>query len=232
MTIKKEIQLLERSALIELFILDSTNLPEGDILYFHAGTNKLSGPVVWQGKTYEPMPIQASGFDVTTQGALPRPKVQIANINGLLSAEVKKYDDFVGCKIIRKQTLAKFLDTINFPDGINSTADPSQFLPDQTWFVERKVTETRYSIEFELSSAMDLMGVQLPARQIIQNSCQWGYRSPQCGWSGGFFNTNNEPCSQGDDYCAKTLAACKVRFNSQGAPLRFGGFPGATRSAR
>lgn len=231
MTIRSEIQLLEQSALLELFILDSTNLPNGEVMHFHAGTNKLLGSVVWQGQSYQPIPIEAGGFDMSTQGTAPRPRIKVANINGVLSAEVKKFDDFVGCKVIRKRTFAKYLDAANFPDGINPTADPNQFLADDVWYVERKIMETRYLIEFELSSAYDLVGVQLPTRQVIQNSCSWRYRSAECGYTGGWVDAYGYPTAiEANDICSKSLSACKGRFGSQ--PIRFGGYPGSTRSAK
>ena len=309
MSIKADIQSLEQTALIELYVLDATNLPGGGLTYFHAGTNKLQQPVVWQGNTYEPMPIEASGFDVTTQGAAPRPKVRIANVNGLLSASVKAFDDFVGCKISRKRTYAKYLDIINFPPSetvakqrysetgyaanksinsggafnltyymanggpdllgafgsnsalyaahwrdagvyegrpgnsagafntafyvatypndcrYNPTADQTQYIPDDIWYVERKIAETRHLIEFELSSAFDLVGVQLPNRQIIQNSCPWKYRGTECGYTGAMYTSSNTSTTNSSlDICAKTLTACRTRFGT--SPIRFGGFPG------
>lgn len=228
MSIKADIQFLSPGALLEFFILDSTNLPAGDVVRFHAGTNNLMGPVTWQGLTYEPLPVQAEGFDLSAKGAMPRPKLRVANAGGLLSSEVRAFNDFVGCKLIRKRTLAKYLDPINFPAGENPTADPYQFLPDDVWFVERKMQETRYVIEFELSSAFDLMGVQLPNRQIIQNSCPWVYRGTECAYKGSGYDRNNAPTTDATkDVCAKTLSACKVRFGAQ--PIRFGGFPGAVR---
>ncbi|HDC2525954.1 TPA: phage minor tail protein L, partial [Salmonella enterica] len=135
-------------------------------------TNKLNEPVVWQGVTYEPWPVKASGFDKTGQGKLPRPKIQISNFEGAVSAEVQANDDLVGCKVTRRQTLARFLDAVNFKDG-NPTADPNQHFPDEMWFVEQKTLETHEVVEFELSSVFDLMGVQLPNRQIIKNTCPW-----------------------------------------------------------
>lgn len=114
-------------------------------------------PVVWQGVTYEPWPIKASGFDKTGQGTLPRPKIQVSNFAGTVSAEVQANDDLVGCRIIRKMTLARFLDAVNFKDG-NPTADPNQHFPDEMWFIEQKTLETHQVVEFELSSVFDLMG--------------------------------------------------------------------------
>lgn len=227
MTIKAEIQSLAPSALMEFFTLDASNLENGEVLHFHAGTNGIMNSVAWQDVIYTPLPVQAEGFDITAKGALPRPKLSVANAGGLLSTEIRNFNDFVGCKLIRKRTFVKYLDASNFPDG-NPNADPNQYLPDEVWFVERKILETRYVIEFELSSAFDLMGVKLPNRQIIQNSCPWVYRGQECGWNGGYFDKNNQPCGPQSDMCAKTLAACKVRFTN-GQPVRFGGFPGAVR---
>ncbi len=90
-------------------------------------------------------------------------------------------------------TLARFLDAVNFPDG-NPTADPSQHFADEMWFVEQKTTETHQYVEFELSSVLDLMGVQLPYRQIIKNSCPWKYRGTECGYTGPYFDkTTSKP---------------------------------------
>lgn len=420
---------LSPSALLTFYTLDYTNLPGGSVLNFHAGTNELSQPVVWQGVTYIPMPIEAEGFDVTAKGAMPRPKLRVSNIGGFLSPTVKSFDDFVGCKVIRRRTLAKYLDAVNFPGtltstgvnkltsaydltstggwtassmhtvsnpssywgppndelkatslipglsdtehyltktvnvtagqpisfsfwalptawhrylrirfmsgtgftseryatydftdtvvanqsasataaivdtvdtpvdrgykrvsltatpentgtvtiriqfvnpadptdltfangssswgfwaiglqlqdgavttfqepvvtgspGGNASADPNQYLPNDLWFVERKMSENKQMIEFELSSAFDLMGQQLPNRQIIQNSCPWKYRGTECGWTGGYYDINNNPTTQANDICSKTLTACRTRFATQGQPVRFGGFPGAVR---
>ncbi|WP_181381875.1 phage minor tail protein L, partial [Salmonella enterica] len=62
MGIKADIQSLSPSAHIELFELDMSNTTSGGKLFFHAGTNELMEPVVWQGVSYEPWPIKASGF--------------------------------------------------------------------------------------------------------------------------------------------------------------------------
>jgi lambda family phage minor tail protein L len=227
MTLKADLQSLSPTALLEFFILDATNLPGGTKFYFHAGTNGLQQPVIWQGQTYTPMPIEAKGFDVTAKGTLPRPKLNIANINGLLSAEVKTFNDFVGCKVTRKRTFAKYLDAANFAAG-NASADANQYLGDEIWYVERKLTESRYVIEFELSSAFDLIGQQLPSRQVVQSSCPWVYRGTECGYTGAvYLNSNNQPTTQAGDTCSKTLDGCKKRFGTQ--PIRFGGFPGAVR---
>lgn len=253
--IPAEIQKLSPSAIIELFVLDlsdfatSNNLNNEDPnFYFHAGvgelklptqndgtvtddsSNRVYAPVVWQGKTYQALPIEVEGFEVTTQGTLPRPVLRVANIKGLISSAIAEYDDLVGCKITRKRTFKKFLDAENFEHG-NPDADPHQHFPDEIWYVEQKKTETRYTVEWELSSPLDLQGVQLPRRQLIQNSCCWRYCDAGCGYKrpqqGPWYDVNDKQVgSITQDVCGKRLESCKLRFKGV---LPFGGFPGANR---
>ena len=226
--IRAEIQSLSPSAMIELFVLDMTGTYSGGFLYFHAGTNGLNQPITWQGQQDDPWPISAKGFDMTTQGTLPQPQITIANIGGVLSGEVQANDDLVGCKITRKRTLAKYLDAVNFPGGTNPTADPTAEFSDDVFFIDRKATETRDVVEFELAAAFDVAGVQLPRRQIIQNVCTWRYRGTECGYTGtSYFDVNDQPVgSAGLDVCAKRLSSCKARFGAN-SPLPFGSFPAA-----
>lgn len=230
MAIASEIQSLSPSTLVELFMLDMTSLVGGTVVYFHAGTNQLTQPVTWQGNIYQPYPVEASGFDITAKGVLPRPHIQVANINGLLSALVAANADLVGCTFTRKRTFVKYLDAVNFAGGLNAYADPNQHLTDDLWFIDRKLSENRYIIEWELASAFDLQGIRLPYRQVIQNSCPWQYRSAECGWAGSYFDLNNLPTTiRANDFCAKHLSSCKARFGTGNIP--FGGFPGAVQYA-
>lgn len=226
-TITSEIQKLEPSAIIELFEMDATAFG-GDLLRFHAGTNSLRQNLVWQGNTYTAFPIKASGFDMSGNGQLPRPKLQVANVTGAITLLVLTYDDLLGAKITRKRTLAKYLDAVNYPGGTNPMADAMAEFADDVFFVDRKVTETRDLVEFELAAAFDVAGVQLPRRQIIQNVCVWRYRGGECGYTGtSYFDANDAAVgSAGLDVCGKRLASCKARFG-QNNPLPFGSFPAA-----
>lgn len=222
-----EIQKLEPSASVELFELDATAFG-GDLLRFHAGTNGLRQNLVWQGNTYTAFPVRASGFDFSGNGQLPRPKLQVANVTGAITLLVLTYDDLLGAKITRKRTLAKYLDAINYPGGTNPMADAQAEFPDDVFFIDRKVTETRDLVEFELAAAFDVAGVQLPRRQIIQNVCVWRYRGSECGYTGTtYFDANDAAVgSAGLDVCGKRLASCKARFGANN-PLPFGSFPAA-----
>ena len=225
--IQAEIQKLAPSAVIELFVLDLSLFGQG-MVYFHAGTNALQQRVVWQGKAYDAFPIQVEGFEFNGNGQIPRPKLKVANITGAITALVLTYQDLVGAKITRKRTLAKYLDVVNFPGGVNPTADPSAEFADDIYYIDRKSRETRDVIEFELAASFDLEGVNLPRRQIVQNVCPWRYRSSECGYTGtSYFDANDQRVTASfQDICGKRLSSCQARFG-QTSELPFGGFPAA-----
>ena len=225
--IAEEIQKLAPTAMIELFEVDLT--AQGDTIYrFHAGTNGLLSAVVWQGQTYQPWAIQASGFDFNTSGQIPRPTLNVGNVNGAITALALLTYDCLGAKVTRRRTMAKFLDAVNFPGGVNPTADSSAALPDEIYYVDRKALETRDQVTFELTAPFDVSGVQLPRRQIIQNVCPWKYRGAECGYTdNAYFKADDSPTPiVSEDRCGKRLSSCKARFGVN-AELPFGGFPGA-----
>lgn len=225
--IETDIQKLESSSIIELFELDLTPYG-GELLRFHAGTNELRANVTWNGVVYTAFPVAASGFEFNGQGQAPRPKLVVSNVIGSITALVLQYDDLVGAKVTRRRTLTKYLDAVNFTGGVNPSADPTAEFPSDIFYVDRKANENNQFVEFELAPAMDVTGVMLPRRQIIQNVCPWKYRGAECGYTGtAYFDTNDLSVpSAGQDICAKRLSSCKVRFG-EFAELPYGGFPAA-----
>lgn len=180
----KEIYKLAPSSMIELFEVDLTPFG-GDVLRFHNGVNHNSQNVVFDSVTFQRFPIEVSGFELTGQGSLPRPKMKVSNHLSIITALLIQYGDITGAKVTRIRTLAKFLDAVNFPGSVNPDADPTAKFDDDIFFIDRKSSENRDFVEFELASAMDLMGIKLPRRKIVQNSCVWKYRSAECGYTGG-----------------------------------------------
>ena len=222
-----EIQKLAASAVVELFVLDST-AQGGTVSRFHCNTNQLAATLTWQGEQFAAVPLKASGFEFNGSGKLPRPRLQIANISGLVSALTLAYGDLLGAKLTRKRTLLKYLDAVNFPGGVNADADPSAEFPDDVYFVDRKSVENKIMVEFELAPAFDVTGVKLPRRQIVQNVCAWTYRSAECSYAGGAV-AEADDTPTGDlnlDRCGKRLTSCKLRFG-EFATLPYGGFPAA-----
>ena len=69
-SIQEQLQSLEPSAIIELFQLQLTAAVNGidTTFFYHAGTNELGGDVVFNGLTYQAVPVEVEGFDVTSKG--------------------------------------------------------------------------------------------------------------------------------------------------------------------
>ena len=170
------LQSMNPSAVIELFTLQlSTALHGANTIYrFHAGSNlNANREIVWAGNSYLRFPVQASGF-AFQKGQLPRPKISISNATGLISSillsvnETTPGNDLTGATVTRIRTLAKFIDAVNFADGTNPTADPNAEFPKEVYAVDRKSTETRELVEFELAAPTDLAGVRIPKRQCTR----------------------------------------------------------------
>ena len=163
---------------------------------FHAGTNLKTTTTLHEasihfgGKVYEPFPVQTEGFDMTSKGTLPRPRLTISNLSpslsntfsvanggsalpsGTISAmmlEVNKItvgNDLIGSTLVRIRTLRKFLDSANF-NSTNATADSTQKFPDEIYMIARKTLENQEIVQFECASMFDMAGIKAPKRQIL-----------------------------------------------------------------
>lgn len=224
MTIAQELSGLQASAKVVLYVLDASPIG-GEVLRFHNGTNQLNQPVVWQGQTYQPFPIEAEGFEVRTQGPAARPKIRVADRFGLISVLLMQFGNLEGALLIRKVTHARFLDAVNFPGGVNPEANPDEAYPDDTWVVDRVSRDDATVIEWELASPLDLEGMTVPGRRCDQLVCSWRYRSADCGYTGGpVAKADDTPTADpGQDECSQLISGCKLRF---GKLLPFGAFPG------
>ena len=112
------------------------------------------------------MPIEAEGFEYKGDGGLPRPTIRIANLNSNITQlllgvnAVTPGNDLNGAQVTRIRTLSRFLDGINWENGINPYGNPSTDeaaqMPKEVYYIDRKVTETRDLVEFEMVSSLDL----------------------------------------------------------------------------
>ena len=225
-----ELQAIAPSAVIELFELQLSAAIHGatTTYRFHAGTNATAanGDLVWAGNSYQAFPIEAEGFEYNGNGQLPRPRIRVSNIFGTITAIILA-TPLEGAKVTRIRTMARYLDAVNFTGGVNpyGTPDPTAEFPREVYNIDRKSTETRDVVEFELAAAFDLAGVRAPKRQCISNVCQWVYRSAECSYSGtSYFTENDVATTLANDVCGKRLSSCKARFGST-AQLPFGSFP-------
>lgn len=223
--IASEVQLLNPTALITLYELDTTMIAGGTVFHFHPDVNGLGAPIVWNNQEYVPFPILAEGFEWRSSGTMPRPTVHVANVAGLFGALLREMDDLVGAKLTRIRTFARYLDAVNFPDG-NPLADPTAEMTRDVYYINRKVKEG-VLVEFELAALLDVHGIKLPRRLIAPNACPWKYRGPGCEYAGPpVADVNDNPTTDPAlDRCGCRLSSCKLRFTNQVIP--FGGFPGA-----
>jgi lambda family phage minor tail protein L len=218
-----ELQKAAPSAVIELFQLELNAAQHGanETYYFHAGVNADNADdIIWNGQSYLAFPIEATEFEYTGTGSLPRPKLRVSNINGNITGLILSLPNGIeGAKVTRIRTLARYIDGVNFPGGTNplGTPDSTAEFPREIYYIDRKATENRDLIEFELASAFDLVGVRAPKRQCISNVCQWTYRGPECGYAGNaYFNFNDDPVATlSQDVCGKRLRSCGLRFSQQ-----------------
>ena len=188
-----ELQKLNPSARIELFVLElveglhyatgnPSNVPT--IYRFHAGSNMNSNAeIIWQGNSYQRVPVTFEGAEFTGRGQVPRPTLTIANLGGITrSGSVITMTDLLTIvnlttphnyladeKLTRITTHASELDAANFPSSSNPFGTPSSNeLPQEIFFIDRKTSETRQIVQFELVGALDQANLKLPKRQVTR----------------------------------------------------------------
>ena len=188
-----ELQSLNPSSILELFVLElvegthyATGNPDNvpTVFRFHAGSNMNSNAqIVWQGNSYQRLPISADGFAYTGRGQTPRPQLTISNfgditrgstvidVSGFLVIvnQTTPHNDLLNAKLTRLQVLASSLDNANFSSGSNPFGTPnSDELPQEIYFIDRKTTENRQIVQFELVGTLDVENKKLPARQVTR----------------------------------------------------------------
>ena len=234
-----ELQKINPSSIIELFTLELfQNLHGENFTYrFHAGSTDVgAADLIWATNTYSKFPIEVEGFEYNAEsGTLPRPTIAVANLLGSITTILTGVNattpgnDLTGAKLTRIRTLVRYIDAANFSGGTNpfGTPDTSAKLPDEIYYVARKVSENRDAVTFELAAAFDLAGVRSPKRQCSANLCPWVYKGSECGYSGSNYYDENDKSitSSENDRCGKRLSSCQIRFGATNA-LPFGGFPG------
>jgi lambda family phage minor tail protein L len=192
--------------LFHLFELDVTPIG-GEIYYFHEYN---SDPVVFNGKTYIPIPIETDGFEITSKG-LPTPTIKVGNVLGFIGTLVRTFDGLQGAKVTRHKIKK------NTPGYTYSVTD-SIGLAD-IYIVDRPTAHSSISISFELKSVFDFSGQKVPKRTLLI-SCPLVYGGAECG----------VPITSEFPTCPRNVSACRDREGGrlgQGNPeLPYGGFPG------
>lgn len=222
-------QSLEPGDLVTLFVIDLNPIGVNVVLRYAAAET------VFGGYTYSAVPIEADGFEWNGQGAMPQPKVRIANANRAIGGVSRLYNDLAGARLTRIRTYATFLD--NGP-----TPDASAVYSLDIYDFEQKITHNNVMLEWSLAAAIDQEGRKIPGRRILRDLCMWRYRvynpttstfdysSVQCPYTGtNYFDANGNPTTAANDTCGRCVSDCKLRFGAK-AVLPYGGFPGVART--
>ena len=176
--IVSNLQSINPSSIIELFTLTLDNSLHGatTVYRFHAGSSlKDNGEIVWAGNSYQRFPVKAEGF-AFQKGQLPRPTLTVSNALGTITAILAAVNattagnDLTGATVTRIRTLARFIDAVNFPSNVNpyGTPDPTAEFPQEIYKIDRKSTENRDVVQFELAAVFDLAGIRAPQRQCTR----------------------------------------------------------------
>ena len=248
------------SSLIKDYAEVNPSLPnfedsKDNILRFHNNIRVFNSYIFWQGKTFFPAPIQAEGYEISSRGILPTPRLSMSSqsdqeteILSLIRRSIRKYGDIVGAKVTRIRTYAKFLDKNNFADiakydGTDGSylsafpegyePDPYAELPRDIFFIERKASESKTAIVYELSSSLDVEGIKLPRRTVQSKKCGFAYRGCGCFYESAenaLFDSStpnimpktvpNEPDQPlpGPGTTSKLLAKCQIRDSELSLP--------------
>lgn len=231
--------LLVTEGLITLFQLDCTMFKGGQWFYFTSAADR-DTEIVWGGQQYSPIPMDATGFEMTTQGAVPTPNVTISNLFGAANSLLDEFKGLLGATLVRILTLRRFLD-----DG--ASPDPAAYITRDVYVVAQKISHNAAAIVFKLAARIDQEGVMLPRRLVMRDYCSHVYRAwvqtdpnnpdvgyfdyskASCPYSGiSFYDEFERDTTPSRDQCSRTMRGCQFRFTwPQPLPGRF--FPGVGR---
>jgi lambda family phage minor tail protein L len=211
-----------------LYEIDTT-IYGGPVIRLCPSTLENGGPVVFNGSTYTPFPIEASGFEVNNSQP-PRPQLLVSGLQPLLMGGINQYRGLQNCKVTRIRVRRSELDDEN-------PAITTDFINVDVFHINKIKTQTATAIDFELITKMELSSNQKFPRRTMSPYCNYTYRRfvdgafvysdiNPCPYVGSAcFTKGNQVGTQATDQCSKTIDGCGLRFESN---LPFQGFPSFT----
>lgn len=229
---------------VELFTLDTTTIPGQSTILNFTSTQFADSTVVFNRISYTPIDIKSEGWETTTGGGFPTPRMtlsvsggidEVSTFAAILKGLVINLDGLVGATITRTRTLKKYLDG-------EATADPNAHFPLDVYRVDMMTQFNKQLVEWELKAALDQEGQKLPRRQIIRSTCSHTYRihdptnpdadingfvQGSCPYTGtAFFKRDGtSTVDAAEDSCGKRVSDCQLRFGAK-AVLPYQGFVG------
>jgi lambda family phage minor tail protein L len=153
---EKTSQQFELPAFIDLFDIDLTYIGRPEIFYFTPMVGE-GNKLTWGGHDYVPFPIAIQSLEATTSGAPPRAELHIANVLDprLFGSLAFLYNDLVGTRVTYRRTFSTLLNT-----SISSAA--------LKFVINKKISQNKTGIVFEIKSIYDQDRAYLPKRQMLR----------------------------------------------------------------
>lgn len=164
-------------------------------------------------QSYQAFPLSHGGLGENTRGQVDTLEITAANVNRDMQAFVESYDGLRGVKVTIRQVF------------FDSLSDAQAYVED-VFYIDSAQCRTQ-SVVFRLTSKLDLLAVETPARMFLRDHCPWTFQGAGCFQDNGngTFTTPGGFLLGSPATCSKTLAECRRHGNVP----RFGGFPDIPR---
>ena len=182
---------------IRLYIVESGPLDVEILRYAEWAEN-----IVFGGETYYAAPVQCENVTENSNQEIDNVTISFGNVDRSFVHYLESHDGLRGCKVTIRTV---FKDTLS---------DPTAYT-DDILYVSTSVMTSK-TAKFILKSKTDLFQIELPLRRFYRSTCQWKFKSVECGYSGA------------ETTCGHTKEQCVARNNLS----RFGGFPGTGDAIR
>ncbi len=173
---------MDNTSVLDLFEI---KLNDFDGYFRFHGSKNLKSNIIFKQKEYLFIPCEISNLEYSSEAKQNRPTLSIANINNYISNLIKDRKDLIGKRFYRKKILTKDLDDVNFGGSNKNTLGASSFssfISVDTFVIQKKNSENKDKVEFQLANILDLDGQTVPSRKVYHDICQWQYRGYGCNY--------------------------------------------------
>jgi lambda family phage minor tail protein L len=183
------------------FCLYNPNDPNFGRFYFCGHDN-----VVYGGVAYKALPLELRDLSYSTNQD-SSPTITVGDADGYLGRLISTYGGLEGCLLSIGKVKRAWLDDGTSPN-FNVRTNP------EVYTITKLLSRLPNQLSYKLKNQVVATSAQIPGR-TLQATCTWKvYRGAGCGYTGGYFDENNNPTTDPKkDVCALTDAACKVRGN-------------------
>ena len=140
-----------------------------------------SEDVTYNAQTYTTFPIRVEELSENINAEIESMRVILSSVDRTIIAYLESYDGLRGSSVTIKTVFADLL------------GDATAYTDDLLYIASCATTENEAT--FILKSKLDIMGVEIPLRRYYRLTCQWRFKSAQCGYVGGTASCNHDAAS-------------------------------------